>query len=159
MSTVAAVKIYDNTGVRVARVLVPAPISTVKVGISGPKGDKGDKGDPGEALNPFIPVGFQFSNVTERVIYTFESAGKVVGLKIHVETPYNGANSSIAVGTGAEPELLAAFTDSDASQAAEFGISCYEEFAEGDEIIITNNPGAGASQGAGQVILEVVLGE
>lgn len=113
----------------------------------------------GEGVNPFVSVAFAYNNVTERVIYTFPDNGQIIGVQIHVTQSFNGVNPSVAIGTQIEPELLAEFEDSDVSQVVGFGIGCFEQFSEGDEIVLTVNPGAGASQGAGFVILEVVLGE
>ena len=110
----------------------------------------------GEAEGGFVQIPFEFNNVSPRVVYTLPSAMIVISATLSVKTAFDGIGASLKVGTVQNPELLIAEADNAPSFVTSFGVEMYEELAGGTEIIITTFPGAGASAGAGNLILETV---
>lgn len=114
---------------------------------------KGDKGDPGESK--FRIFEFQFNNVTSQVLYTFQSDGYLVDIEIEITTVFDGAGAALSIGTNSDPQLLIANSEIDAGQLMSGGKISNRRFLSGEEIRLFINAGAGATQGAGRVVLEV----
>lgn len=108
------------------------------------------------AASGFVQIPFAFNNISPRIVHTLPAAMIIISATLAVKTAFDGVGATLKVGTAQNPELLIAESDNLPSFAANFGVEMSESLDEGTQIIITTNPGAGASAGAGNLILEAV---
>lgn len=121
-------------------------------------GVQGPKGDPG--LSPaglLPPINFAFGDATPATVAMLGDTSEVVGISLQIEEAFDGAGASIALGTADAPESLLATWQSDPTD----GAGVYEttprvELPAGTAIVLTLNPGAGATRGRGQIVLSAV---
>ena len=102
------------------------------------------------------PIGFEYNNVSPRVVYTLAEESLIKTATLSITTPFNGTGASLKVGTPAQPGLLMETAENDPSLAIEFSAEVYERVPAGTQIQITTVPGEGASAGAGLLILELI---
>lgn len=114
------------------------------------KGDKGDAGDPSPGL---ATINFAYGDAN-RIIIPALTSKIVLAFNINITTPFNGAGASLSIGTLASPALLVAQAQLDLSVATEFEINPNVKFTTPTDIYLTINPGAGATQGAGWIVVE-----
>lgn len=128
---------------------------TVELTTAGPQGPQGEPGLSGGGTIPPIP--FSYGDASPATIYTPSSAGTFTAVRVIFDTAFNGTGASIALGTVASPEILLATNENDpASADSEYEVTPDVHVAAGTAIRLSITPGAGASAGAGRVLLTFI---
>ena len=130
---------------------VTARTSTVTATSPGPQGPAGAPGASGSGLLPAIE--FSYGDASPAVVATLTQITEIVAVSLQVEVPFNGTGASVALGVAGQPGSLMPAADSDVSVLAVYEFSPRVEYPAGTQILLTIVPGAGASAGAGQIVL------
>lgn len=146
--TVAAIKITDETNVRVLR--VPSAFSPVKILKTR---EQGPAGPPGATLPP---IAFAYGDATPRTIHTLTADALVRSVTVSIVDGFDGIGAQLKLGIAGNDELLMASSDSDPALECEFQTDPLKELPAGTNILLTIAPGAGASKGNGLLILEIL---
>ncbi len=115
----------------------------------GPQGPAG--GVDGLAFN------VAFGDVADRVLFTMPIGGLVQVVTLNIDTPWNGAGASLAVTSTLPNTILFDAIGADPSIEASFDATPAEHLPAGAQIHFLNTPGAGCTQGAGVVVLDIVF--
>ena len=115
---------------------------------------QGMAGPPGEGSEG-ITRGFSFGDVSDRVIYTMPRAGLVQSAMLNIAVPWDGIGSAVAILAGLT-DLMPAYGN-DPALASVFEWTPAAHLAAGTEVHLLNTPGAGATQGIGTMVLEIVF--
>lgn len=126
-------------------------ITVVTVGEQGPAGPPGADGS---GVN--YSRNFSYGDASPDSISTPVPANKLVrSCRIVIETPFNGVGAALKVGDSGNLSRLMGITDNDPATAATYETSPQTLFGGPTQCLITITPGSGATQGTGQVILEI----
>lgn len=117
------------------------------------RGPTGPRGADGATL---APIPFEFNNASPRIVHILTADALVLSVALSITEVFDGDGASVQIGTANNSSLLMEETDSDVSQEIDFENDCFEQLTDGTEILITINPGAGATRGAGFLILGIV---
>lgn len=120
---------------------------------------RGPKGEPGPAGPLYLaapPIGFSFGDASPRALPAADLAKLVLAVSVNIVTPFDGAAPSLRLGTAAQPELLVAAAQIDLATATEFEFSPNLVLAAAQGLVLTLTPGAGATQGAGWIVIEQI---
>lgn len=120
------------------------------------EGPQGPRGVPGTNGGTIAPVYFSFGDATPDTIYTTDSAGTVVNVRLIVDTAFDGAGASISLGTTTDPDLLLDEAENDPSVASEYESTPDVVLTSGTAVRLSITPGAGATQGAGRILLTFI---
>lgn len=128
--------------------------SVLAVASPGPQGRVGTPGTSGAGVLP--PIDFSYGSASPTGVVTLAETSEVTGISLQVEQVFDGVGASVALGVAGDPESLmpAAFTSLASLDTYEF--SPRIEYPAGTVLILTIVPGAGASQGLGQIIISTV---
>lgn len=128
---------------------------TVAIATPGVQGPKGDPGLSPAGLLP--PINFAFGDATPATVAVLSDASEVMAVQLQIEEAFNGVGATIALGTAEDPELLLAAWQSDPSDAGGvFEVCPRVELPANTNLVLTIAPGAGATQGRGQLVLSAV---
>jgi hypothetical protein len=125
-------------------------IKVVTVGVQGPVGPQGPSG----TSTP--PYYFSFGDASPVTILSGLPATKVLEVTVVFTTQFNGAPTSLSVGTLVSPTLFVAPNQVDPSIASEFEVTSGLTLAAGNDIRLTLSLGAGCTQGAGWILINKV---
>lgn len=131
----------------------PTVLTAVAELLRGPKGEPGPAG-PLNLAAP--PIGFSFGDASPRALPAADLAKLVLAVSVNIVTPFDGAAPSLRLGTAAQPELLVAAAQIDLATATEFEFSPNLVLAAAQGLVLTLTPGAGATQGAGWIVIEQI---
>lgn len=120
------------------------------------KGDRGEPGANGASGSTSPPTPFAFGDASPRTLFTTVASSLVLAVSVNITTPFNGAAPSMRIGTAAQPELLLAAAQIDLTVATEFEVNPNLVLGAGQGVLITLVPGAGATQGAGWIVIEQI---
>jgi hypothetical protein len=98
-------------------------------------------------------VGFSFGDAP-RAIYVVPDDRLAYLVRLVIDTPFDGTNAAIAVGTAADAGALMPANANDPTVAAGYEFASNTELALGDSVQLTITPGSGATQGSGRIILD-----
>jgi hypothetical protein len=88
-----------------------------------------------------------------RVAATVPAGKMVLGVRLSVDVPFNGDGAQIMVGDLSQPDRLMAADQSDPTSACSYETSPTHRYGAATDILITINPGDGASAGTGLLTL------
>lgn len=125
----------------------------LEVAQQGPPGPPGANGASG-STSP--PTPFAYGDASPRALFVTAAASLVLAVSVNITTPFNGTAPSLRIGTAAQPELLLAASQLDLSVATEFEVNPNLVLGAVQEVLITLVPGAGATQGAGWIVIEQI---
>jgi hypothetical protein len=108
---------------------------------------------PTSGGSSLLKVAFAYGDATPKAITT--QAGLIATATIVITTPFNGVGAALQLGDAVQPSRLLAPTQIDPTFAAEYEANAGHVYTLPTEILLTITPGAGATQGAGYVLLEV----
>lgn len=148
LSTKALRAIEERTATVVERDTRVTQISSP--GVQGPAGADGVNG---AGLIP--PINVAWGDASPRAVHTVAADALVDLVQLTVETAYDGASPSFAVGTLASPSLLMPASYNDLTAVGTYEASPDRVLTAGTVIYVTQSPGAGASAGAGRLQLSL----
>lgn len=101
-------------------------------------------------------VGFAYGDASPATIYTPSADAVFTLCRVVIDTPFDGAGAALAVGTAADPEILMPASNNGPAIAASFESTPDTIVDAGTDIRVTITPGAGATAGAGRIILDSI---
>ena len=121
------------------------------------KGQQGPQGPAGAAgfSNGSTHIEFQWNNIATLPISVVTHSKLVIHCSIIITIPFNGAGASLQLGDAGNIGRLMGVAAVDPSAVAEYSVSPQVEYGSDTQINLTMNAGAGATQGAGLVVIEV----
>lgn len=139
----------------VTHVLIPSQteVSILEVGQQGPQGIPGIPGPPGNA-SPAIY--FDFGDASPAILFSTAVDVIIKAITLVVSVPFNGAPSSVSIGTDVSPELLIEDEIIDLSVTAGYEAFPNETITAGTQIKAFITPGLGITQGSCIVFIEYV---
>lgn len=126
----------------------------VRVSSPGPQGARGIPGSSGSGL--IAPINFSYGDSSPANILVFSETSEVMSLSLQIEQPFDGAGAALSLGTAANPQELFAEAEVLPGTAATFEFSPRIEYPAGTVLVLTITPGAGATQGSGQLVISTV---
>ncbi len=121
---------------------------TVSVSTTGPRGPRGADGS-----GQIPPINFAWGDASPIAVYTPAEDVWVDDIQIVITAVFDGVGAQIALGTAGSPELYMPFVYSAANRLGTYEASPDLVLAAGTDVILTIVPGAGASTGAGSLLL------
>lgn len=125
-------------------------VTVVALGIQGPPGAAGPSGAAA------APVNFAFGDASPAVVSSGQPAQVILQINVNITIPFNGAGAKLSIGTVTSTSLYVASSQLDLSVATEFEITVGKAIAANTDIVATIMPGAGATAGAGWILVERV---
>lgn len=129
-------------------VVVEERVNVVTVGVQGPDGQQGL---PGTALPP---INFAFGDASPRVVYTPAQNVLVMDVEVIIDTAFNGASPSLSVSASAATLMPPSLND--LKSIGSYEASPNLRINAGTPFTVTITPGAGATQGAGQLVISLI---
>lgn len=131
---------------------VTKQVQPLKVSSPGPQGAKGDAGASGDGTYPAFDV--SFGDASGVVLVLGPGVQEITLVSMQVEEAFNGAGASIAIGIAGSPELLMEAALNDPATAGTYEAAPRIELPGGTQIRATVTPGAGASAGRAQFVIQ-----
>jgi hypothetical protein len=124
----------------------------VAAGQQGPAGATGPAGPPGAAA---VEIAFAYGDATP-VALTTATAGKLVyGVDIHIRTAFDGSGAALTVGDAGDTSRLMAANENDPTAVGSYTTTPAYAYGSDTGLTLSITPGAGASQGAGVLVLYI----
>jgi hypothetical protein len=124
-------------------VVVDERVQVVTAGLQGPQGPAGTA--------DVSPINFSFGDPAQRVVLTTTTNQVISAVSVFVATAFDGAASTFALGTAAQPELLVAAQRVDLGIATEFEVDPNVVLPANSDIVLTLGVGFGVTRGAGWI--------
>jgi hypothetical protein len=121
-------------------------------GEQGPPGPTGPAGPPGSVS---VEANFAFGDATPATVTTALAGKLVYGVEIYIKTPFDGAGAQIVVGDAAQSNRLMAANENDLLTVGGNHSTPAHAYAVDTPILLGITPGAGATQGAGVIVLRI----
>lgn len=122
-------------------------------GVAGPQGSAGATG----ASAAGVRHNFSFGDATPASMYTAPAGAILLSITLVIVVPFNGTGSALRVNrSGGGGAVLMAETENDPKVAATYEVTPARTLAAGETITLTIIPGAGCTQGAGFLVLEII---
>jgi hypothetical protein len=121
----------------------------ISVGEQGPGGAQGLSG------NYLDPVNFAYGDASPAAMVTVPANKRVYEVRIVIYEPFDGAGAALIIGEAGDPDSLVAVDEVDPTTEATYVVTLDEQYGVDTPILLTITPGAGASQGRGQVIFTI----
>lgn len=107
------------------------------------------------AATRFVEVNFAYGDATPAAITTALAGKLVYGVSIHIKTPFDGIGAALTVGDAGQVDRLMAAAENAPGQVGSNTTTPALAYAVDTPLILSITPGAGATQGAGLIIIEV----
>ena len=101
-------------------------------------------------------IPFAFGDATPTNVYIATEAGNLAMVGVVIDTPFDGAGAALEVGDGITPDLYLSADDIDPAMAASYQAVPDVDVPAGSAVSLTITPGAGATAGAGRVIINII---
>ena len=124
----------------------------VAVGQQGPQGLTGPQGPAGGAA---VEVAFSYGDATPVAAATALAGKLVYGVQIHIRIPFDGTGAVLTVGDVGDTDRLMAATDNDPASVGSYTTTPSYAYGSDTGLTLGITPGAGASQGAGVLVLYI----
>lgn len=99
---------------------------------------------------------FTFGVPSPMLLHTVQAPTLLASVELDVRTPFNGAGAQLSIGQPGQPGRFMSASENDPAFAAQYEVFPNLELAPGEGIYLFITPGAGTTQGAGVVILNLV---
>lgn len=99
---------------------------------------------------------FSFGDPTRNIMHA-PAGYRVISAKIIIKTAFNGAGASLKIGDAGNAESIMAAAGNDPTLVSVFATEPAVQYSVATPILFTINPGAGATQGSGSVVVEIAL--
>jgi len=113
-----------------------------------------DGGGGGAALST-IEVAFTFATPSPLMITPLVSTERVMRAEVVIDTTFDGVGAGLQLGTAATPGAILSTAEIDVTVADTYRSFDRFEVGAAANVELEITPGAGATQGAGRVFLEV----
>jgi hypothetical protein len=120
---------------------------------AGPQGPRGPAGSSA-GVNP--PINFSFGDASPTPVLTLPAASEVAGIQLQIEQAFDGAGAAIRLGIAGQPGLLLDTWQNDPTSVGIYEVTPRVELPAGTALILTITPGAGASAGSGQFLINTI---
>lgn len=101
-----------------------------------------------------LPINFSFGDASPRAAFTLPADAFLSELQLSIELPFDGESPALLVRTGTGLVLMAADQNAPGF-AATYETTPAAQLLAGTQIIIETTPGAGATAGAGKLLLNL----
>lgn len=129
-----------------------AVAGVVAAGQQGPAGATGPAGPPGAAA---VEVAFAYGDATPVALTTALSGKLVYGVDLHIRVPFDGSGAALTVGDAGNTARLMAANENDPTAAGSYTTTPVYAYGSDTGLTLSITPGAGASQGAGVLVLYI----
>ena len=126
--------------------------SIVFGGEQGPPGPTGPAGPPGSVA---VEANFAFGDATPAAITTALAGKLVYGVELYIKTPFDGVGAQVVVGDAGQADRLMAANENDLLTVGGNHTTPAHAYAVDTPILLSITPGAGATQGAGVIVLRI----
>jgi hypothetical protein len=99
-------------------------------------------------------VPFTFGDASPATLFIPAEDAMLALVRVVIETPFDGAGATLAIGTLADPDLYMATDENDPTQVASYEVKPDIIVSTGAAILLTITPGAGATAGAGRILID-----
>lgn len=130
-------------------------VEILEAGIQGPAGAQGIQGIPGPSGAGVLEIAFAFGDATPKNLVVATANKQVYSVGIHIHTAFNGTGAALSVGDSGDPSRLMGAAMNDPAVAGSYEAAPNHRYGAGTQLLLTITPGAGASQGAGIVTLQI----
>lgn len=129
--------------------------SAFHIAFASPGTAAGGGGTPstGEPVHQLIHP-FAYSDSTPALIGQVASGKQILSTQIFITTAFNGTGAALSVGITGTPADLMATTENNPAAIGEYSVYQSKVYGAATNIYLTIVPGAGASAGAGFVVIE-----
>ena len=122
----------------------PSPLIVVSVA---------EQGMPGAAGLGAISKDFGFGDSTPDIIVVANENDVVYGVEIVIMTPFDGTGAALTIGDSVQNDRLMQSTQNDPATPATYGAIPDYKYSAVTPINLYISPGAGATQGAGFILI------
>ena len=112
-----------------------------------------EQGIPGAAGLGAIRKDFGFGDSTPDLIVMANAGDVVYEVEIVIMTPFDGTGAALTIGDSAQNDRLMQSTQNDPTTHATYSASPDYRYTAGTPINLYISPGAGATQGAGFILI------
>lgn len=137
------------------RHVVVREVESTHVVFGGEQGPQGPAGLPGPAGAASIEFNFAFGDATPATVVTALANKLIYSVQLHIRVPFNGVGAALTVGDAAQPDRLMKAAENDVLTAGTNTTAPAHAYAVNTPLLLNITPGAGASQGAGVLILGI----
>lgn len=143
-----ALQVLEVLGTPVTQLLtlVEEAVTLLTVAEQGPAGSS----------SALPSVAFAFGDASPRAVYTPPAGALVIGVRLLIDTAFNGLGAALQLQAGAR--VLMPATLNDPLTVGEYESSPRADVPAGSAFVLTVTPGAGATQGAGRLIFQTLAG-
>lgn len=120
---------------------------------AGPQGPRGPAGSSA-GVNP--PINFAFGDSSPSTVLTLTVDSEVSSVQLQIEQAFDGIGAAIQLGIVGQPGLLLDAWQNDPATPGVYEVTPREQLASGTAIVLTITPGAGASSGIGQFLINSI---
>lgn len=118
-------------------------------------GEQGPPGRDGTNGGDTVQVSFSYGDATPAIITT-AIAGKIIyRVAVHISVPFDGAGASLTIGDALVTYRLASAIEIDPTIVGSSETSPAYAYGVDTQILLSIDPGAGASQGSGLVTMYI----
>lgn len=111
---------------------------------------------PVEPSTDRVVVPFAYGDASPTTIFTPSAACTAILTRVVIDTPFNGTGAALQVGTSAQPAVLMPASANDPTNALAYDFAADLPLAAAQAVQLTITPGAGATAGAGRIILDAI---
>lgn len=115
----------------------------------------GEQGPPGRDGSGPVEINFAFGDATPSQLLVAPAGKLIYSVAIHIRQSFDGIGAALTVGDAATPDRLMAALENDPALVGSNSTAPAVSYDVDTPILLSITPGAGASQGAGLVILTV----
>ena len=120
---------------------------------SGLKGEQGDPGPPGTSGGIEFP--FSWGDASPETITTIPSGKLIYEVQVHIQTAFDGASPQLQIGDAGQADRLMQAGQLDPTQEGSYSVSPAKVYGSDTDILLTIDPGGGATAGSGLVVIFV----
>ena len=126
-----------------------SPVIPLIVGMKGAPGPAGLNG------SGMLEIPFAYGDATPKTLTTAAANKTIISASIYIITPFNGTGASLKIGDATVTDNLMKITEVDPSTVGGFTVNPSLKYGTSTALILSINQGAGATQGAGIVLLQI----
>lgn len=121
---------------------------------SGEQGPPGPPGPTGPTYGP-VEINFSFGDATPVAVATVLANQLIYGVQLHIRVPFDGVGAALVVGDPAQPDRLMKANENDVLTVGTSTTAPAHAYAAATSVRLSITPGAGATQGAGVLVLGI----